>query len=571
VNACQAPNFTPTPIIYLEDKNVPGATITNVGNSYTITMPSGAYVRMDWYGLHSGVYLFLNSDDYGRMIGLCGTFNGNAGDDTIPKGEEQADTRAIPDSFTESYKLDSKESFINGHVHPIECLEIDDQVPNICSCHGKQAVACAAPTVKTKTFATKFTQHCNNKKHPNEIPPNRRRRRSIGLNETTTAESIDFNDEVDDFDDNDAVDNPEVDNEDVSIITVDDIPVPEIDENHGRNVTLRWPTPRGLSEADAQRQCRSKMETSPVFAMCRDQISQQIDSLVTNCVTDVQVSDDVEQAVSSIINDFQSACVHKLETSVVRNDTNEDGEIQSSPSEYEELLLQFLINVCPSQCNGNGTCRNATCVCNDGFGGEDCSINTRIPPNVTSFRKDPICDSRNSFCSQTSIFASNILGSEKLKCKVKAVDQNKEFTFGGSLVSTREVMCRLPIVHRFTNNETTLAVEIVPAPFYRWDISLTNDGSLYSDSLRLIVFDSMCQECRSDGLCVQKRETCEIGGRCFESGDRSNDNQCEKCNPSKNRHDWTNDCVKTSSAPSFDASLQILTAVIAFSIFSFIC
>src|SRR6218665_2138472 len=69
-----------------------------------ITMPSGAYVRMEWYGLHSSISLYLNSEDYGKVIGLCGTFNGVAGDDTIPKGDHQADTREIPVSFTESYK-----------------------------------------------------------------------------------------------------------------------------------------------------------------------------------------------------------------------------------------------------------------------------------------------------------------------------------------------------------------------------------------------------------------------------------------------------------------------------------
>lgn len=155
-------------------------------------------------------------------------------------------------------------------------------MPNICSCKGKQAVACAAPADKTKAFGTQFTQRCN-KKHPNEVEPNRRLRRSIGSNDTSPE------DDDDDWNDEDEEEEAESEDDEFIILTETDIPVPEVDENHGRNVTLQWPTRSGISEAEAQRKCRSRMEASPVFAVCRDQISQQIDSLVSSCVTDLQV------------------------------------------------------------------------------------------------------------------------------------------------------------------------------------------------------------------------------------------------------------------------------------------
>ena len=74
-------------------------------------------------------------------------------------------------------------------------------------------------------------------------------------------------------------------------------------------------------------------------------------------------------------------------------------------------------------------------------------------------------------------------------------------------MSNGEVVCKLPAVYQFTNEETKVhgpLAEIGPAPFYRWDISITNDGSLYSNSLRLTVYDSKCQEYRSDGTTTQK-------------------------------------------------------------------
>ena len=68
------------------------------------------------------------------------------------------------------------------------------------------------------------------------------------------------------------------------------------------------------------------------------------------------------------------------------------------------------------------------------------------------------------------------------------------------------MVCKLPGVYQFTNEETKpneSRTGIRPAPFCILDVALTNDGRQYSNSLRLTVYDTKCQEFRSDGTTTQ--------------------------------------------------------------------
>ena len=75
---------------------------------FQITMPSGAYLRADYYRNWSNsilyIYLHLSSEDYGKTSGLCGVWNGNPGDDTVTKGTTNNDPRDWPDTFSDSYR-----------------------------------------------------------------------------------------------------------------------------------------------------------------------------------------------------------------------------------------------------------------------------------------------------------------------------------------------------------------------------------------------------------------------------------------------------------------------------------
>lgn len=43
-------------------------------------------------------------------------------------------------------------------------------------------------------------------------------------------------------------------------------------------------------------------------------------------------------------------------------------------------------HVCPNQCSLKGTCNAGVCVCQHGFEGDDCSVNTAVPPTISHIR-----------------------------------------------------------------------------------------------------------------------------------------------------------------------------------------
>ena len=129
--------------------------------------------------------------------------------------------------------LSPEESFINGQVMPIPCLDITDLLPNICTCDDERAVTCAAPNAaETKTFVTKFTDNCNVN---NQVPPNRRRRDADNAAEEASRK------------------------EDMMIITADDIPQPTFDYKHGVDFIDRWPTASGITKAQAETEWKARL------------------------------------------------------------------------------------------------------------------------------------------------------------------------------------------------------------------------------------------------------------------------------------------------------------------------
>lgn len=125
-------------------------------------------------------------------------------------------------------------------------------------------MTCAPPDAKTTTFVTQFAENCNDKK----VPLNRKRRDGDSANETAEEEN----------------------RKNDMMITEADIPIPQIDEKHGVNYTLTWPTASGITKVQAESHCQAKMEESPVYQMCKDRMASNTKSIVDSCVMDAQVN-----------------------------------------------------------------------------------------------------------------------------------------------------------------------------------------------------------------------------------------------------------------------------------------
>ena len=70
------------------------------------------------------------------------------------------------------------------------------------------------------------------------------------------------------------------------------------------------------------------------------------------------------------------------------------------------------------------------------------------------------------------------------------------FNTPGQMISADELQCPLPPISPTSDSSLS--------PVFYWNISVSNDGTSYSNPLQLIIFDSKCQNCSSNGICLMQ-------------------------------------------------------------------
>lgn len=132
---------------------------------------------------------------------------------------------------------------------------------------------------------------------------------------------------------------------------------------------LTWPTPSGLTEQQAQAQCRQTVANSSIVMGCRHLLKELfVNHAVTMCVTDLQLKDE-QSWLNATIPLLENECERRL---------LEEGE---GEEKYQDAVA---ILKCPNLCNGNGQCLNWGCVCFPGFSSYDCSaLSGNIYPHET--------------------------------------------------------------------------------------------------------------------------------------------------------------------------------------------
>ena len=74
-------------------------------------------------------------------------------------------------------------------------------------------------------------------------------------------------------------------------------------------------------------------------------------------------------------------------------------------------------DMCPGMCSNNGMCINSTCICYEGFTGDDCSVNKTMPPNVESLASNGLCDvQKRNDCHIVRVRGNGFLANDKLAC-----------------------------------------------------------------------------------------------------------------------------------------------------------
>ncbi|WAR27901.1 VWDE-like protein [Mya arenaria] len=255
-----------------------------------------------------------------------------------------------------------------------------------------------------------------------------------------------------------------------------------------------FPSVNGKSRAEAEKACNSAIDNNPTLQQCIAKAGLDFSNEKDICVEDFKYFDNGELVRSAL-----HTAIFKCTDHVLRNVSLYD--VNGNPPVYVTSEL------CPDyDCNDNGACVNGTCICNHGFVGDTCEINSQKAPllygvlSTAYIGKSVLCDVRERECVTSYVHGDNIYDNSRLSCRVRVM-------------------------------ETVVG----------FNISVTNDGHTYSNDITAVRTDSKCANCLKSGTsCTVKSGTCLIEGNCRTSGEVNANNRNQQCDPTHSQTAWTN-------------------------------
>ncbi|XP_078571537.1 von Willebrand factor D and EGF domain-containing protein-like [Branchiostoma floridae x Branchiostoma japonicum] len=463
---------------------------------FEIFMPSATTVVAEINKWGIDVHAYVPAIDHGQTEGLCGTWDGNRGNDFTQRSGTVTPDK---DTFGTSWRIPHGTSLFD-----VPCPEKDDNATEpveSCSCQGGGNINCS------------FTENVKRNPLPGIDRITTAQKEAASLQCDSTARRSKRSTHVDTFYSDD------IDESEGYVFDYgDNQPPPPV---------AQWPTPTlQITEADAVRHCREAIVNSTMSSVCAE-LGVDIFAPVEACVEDIKFTEDLDIA-SAHVDSMKAACTDIAYQNVSLYEVGEDG-VAVPPRAVRE-------NLCPADCNQHGDCVNGSCVCFEPYTSADCSLVKGSPPVVRFIPNHGLCDIRRRPCRKTSIIADGLIESENLTCRISDVKiengiQNiilgSDQLTDATIRSFKEVSCLLPQspVLQGTPNEREGTV------VYGYRISVSNDGENYSDELLFTIYDSVCQSCTSGPQCSWKLNTCKIRGFCFGEGDPNPNNWCQQCLP----------------------------------------
>lgn len=453
-------------------------TIDDTGRKFSIRMPSGSRVEVDATVPYFCVQVNLAPMYHGKTSfnSMCGNSNDNPDDDST-----DSDTAKI---------LDPAKSYFNAQP---DCNE--DYFP--------KAVTCSCAPSTSGVECTDIEQNVAKKSPANKAI-------STMWSSGITCVDLKRSSLVQHSSDEN--------NADYILDPADLFPPFVPDPNAGHNLTLTWPTPKNKTKQEVEQYCLNKLTGSPVYGDCNTVANT--DLTILQCVSDIQIADEYI-ATTSYADTFGQECVNVLITQENENNSTGGG----TPPAVD--MSTIYSKICPAHCSGHGNCSNATCICNAGYIGADCSIDETKPPVLTGIARSGICDIQQRPCASVIVFGHGIISSETLKCQFLPMGTDSSLDTIGTFVTGSEISCAVPN----TNTERTA--------ISRQGISVSNEGAMFSNSMEFVTFDSVCMSCGQDQVCTQKTDSCLISDRCYANGATKDTQTCQQCSPSQSISSWT--------------------------------
>ncbi|KAK7467890.1 hypothetical protein BaRGS_00036865, partial [Batillaria attramentaria] len=374
------------------------------GHEISVYFPSGSDVTVKGfsaYGGHMNVYITIPSMDKGKGQGLCGTYDGITTNDFTHKDGTQerpcARQYCTPESFTESWKNSRSDSLFRMVPPAVN----EAYVPKYCACDdANKQINCTLHGDIPKPPCS----YCV--RLPGVWITNRQHRSADGD----------------------------------LYVDVDDDKVPPFDPDDYANFQPAkggWPTPSGITEAQAEARCRQAIQGSQLWSHCHGQ-TESTNNNIDSCKEDIMYGDSFD-SVGSIADAFTKDCQTELAKDPTNYVNSTDGGLVLKPV--------LSTDVCSQVCLAHGRCERGRCVCNAGYTGDSCQLIAGQGPQLKG--GDRLCDINQRPCRLLYLEASNIQLSDKLTCKVQEILPNGQGTQNGSthdaeFVHSGKLACHLP-------------------------------------------------------------------------------------------------------------------------------
>ncbi|KAH9523925.1 hypothetical protein Btru_047518, partial [Bulinus truncatus] len=455
--------------LYQRGELTPGISVRRIGHGlrYEILLPTGTKVEIDVKPQHLNVLIVPSANDFNRTKGLCGDNNG-VKDSVLTKSDntlyDQVGNR--PDPFSLSWRVQVSQSLLSGYCGSLLPIKPSK---TLCQCFKNSSCS-----------KNGDTDPCNLVKDPYNYFKGEDITKELQNRAQTPSCKI--------------------------IFEYSDV------QNSG---TASWPTQSNYTEAFAKSYCAETINKTQ-NAQCLRLLPQHYEFVLSACVKDIQLSDDLSWALSSS-SVFTSLCrlTYLSDIKLWHNTTKID--------------LNDINNICFNSCSSSGNCSLGTCKCNPGFVLADCSLNIRVSPLISSLANSGLCDITKNNCTAIQLFGATFAYSDLLICKLQEIEiLNNRIIDKGSAVYVK--------ANYFSFNEITC----YPPTAGSYKVQVSNNNQTFSEVLIFTLFDPGCHTCTSSGACSLVEETCFIENNCYSYGTENPKNSSLVCDNYESHNAWSN-------------------------------